>query len=215
MTVRAIATAVGQTALRGRVFWMQWCPKFGKEVDVTVHVGDRIKIESERAGQSGRAGLIEEVLSEQPQRLRVRWEDGARVSSRRRLGSHASSPPPVHAGGSQRPRSGKGAADHRLDGEWVAPSCRSTDPYRHGGAIGKLGRLLVRTTTRTAEVAKAKPRAATSRAYSWMTRDIAIVRSTLPPPMTRARIGRSKRRMPSGSCTDAQIGSERQGEKAF
>ena len=43
---------------------------------MTVHVGDRIKIESERAGQSGRAGLIEEVLSEQPQRLRVRWEDG-------------------------------------------------------------------------------------------------------------------------------------------
>ena len=43
---------------------------------VTVHVGDRIRIESERAGQSGRAGLIEEVLSEQPQRLRVRWDDG-------------------------------------------------------------------------------------------------------------------------------------------
>jgi len=43
---------------------------------MTVQVGDRIKIESERAGQSGRAGLIEEVLSEQPQRLRVRWEDG-------------------------------------------------------------------------------------------------------------------------------------------
>ena len=43
---------------------------------MTVHVGDKIKIESERAGQSGRAGLIEEVLSEQPQPLRVRWEDG-------------------------------------------------------------------------------------------------------------------------------------------
>jgi Domain of unknown function (DUF1918) len=43
---------------------------------VSVHVGDRIRIESKRAGQSGRAGLIEEVLSEQPQRLRVRWEDG-------------------------------------------------------------------------------------------------------------------------------------------
>jgi hypothetical protein len=43
---------------------------------VSVHVGDRIRIESERAGQSGRAGLIEEVLSEQPQRLRVRWDDG-------------------------------------------------------------------------------------------------------------------------------------------
>jgi hypothetical protein len=47
-----------------------------KEAVVTVHVGDRIRIESERAGLSGRAGLIEEVLSEQPQRLRVRWDDG-------------------------------------------------------------------------------------------------------------------------------------------
>jgi Domain of unknown function (DUF1918) len=43
---------------------------------VTVHVGDKITIESERAHQSGRAGLVEEVLSEQPQRLRVRWDDG-------------------------------------------------------------------------------------------------------------------------------------------
>ena len=51
-------------------------PEVGKEVVVTVHVGYRIRIESERAGQSGRAGLVEEVLSEQPQRLRVRWEDG-------------------------------------------------------------------------------------------------------------------------------------------
>ena len=43
---------------------------------MTVHVGDKITIESERAYQSGRAGLVEEVLSEQPQRLRVRWDDG-------------------------------------------------------------------------------------------------------------------------------------------
>jgi Domain of unknown function (DUF1918) len=50
--------------------------KAGKEVVVSVQVGDRIRIESERAGQTGRAGLVEEVLSEQPQRLRVRWEDG-------------------------------------------------------------------------------------------------------------------------------------------
>ena len=47
-----------------------------EEVVVTVHVGDRIIIESERASQSGRAGLVEEVLSERPQRLRVRWDDG-------------------------------------------------------------------------------------------------------------------------------------------
>ena len=43
---------------------------------MSVQAGDRIRIESERAGQSGRAGLVEEVLSEQPQRLRVRWDDG-------------------------------------------------------------------------------------------------------------------------------------------
>jgi hypothetical protein len=33
-------------------------------------------IESERAGQTGRSCVVEEVLSEQPQRLRVRWDDG-------------------------------------------------------------------------------------------------------------------------------------------
>jgi hypothetical protein len=43
---------------------------------VTVHVGDQVMIESERAGQAGRSGIVEEVLSEQPQRLRVRWDDG-------------------------------------------------------------------------------------------------------------------------------------------
>jgi hypothetical protein len=43
---------------------------------VTAHVGDRITVESERAAQSGRTGIIEEVLSDEPQRLRVRWDDG-------------------------------------------------------------------------------------------------------------------------------------------
>jgi Domain of unknown function (DUF1918) len=43
---------------------------------VTVHVGDQVMLESERAGQAGRSGVVEEVLSEQPQRLRVRWDDG-------------------------------------------------------------------------------------------------------------------------------------------
>ena len=42
---------------------------------MSVHVGDRVRVESERAGQTGRAGVVEEVLSEQPQRLRVRWDD--------------------------------------------------------------------------------------------------------------------------------------------
>jgi hypothetical protein len=43
---------------------------------VTVHVGDRISVESERAGQPPRAGTVEEVLGEAPDRLRVRWDDG-------------------------------------------------------------------------------------------------------------------------------------------
>lgn len=43
---------------------------------MSVHVGDRIVVESEQAAQSGRAGTIEEVLCEDPQRLRVRWDDG-------------------------------------------------------------------------------------------------------------------------------------------
>ncbi len=39
-------------------------------------VGDRIVVESERAAQSGRAGVIEEVLAQDPPRFRVRWDDG-------------------------------------------------------------------------------------------------------------------------------------------
>ena len=40
------------------------------------HVGDRIVVESERAAHAGRAGVIEEVLQEEPPRYLVRWEDG-------------------------------------------------------------------------------------------------------------------------------------------
>jgi len=40
------------------------------------HVGDRIVVESERADQSSRAGVIEEVLRDEPPRVLVRWEDG-------------------------------------------------------------------------------------------------------------------------------------------
>ena len=40
------------------------------------HPGDRIVVESERAGQPSRAGEIEEVLQVHPPRVRVRWEDG-------------------------------------------------------------------------------------------------------------------------------------------
>jgi hypothetical protein len=44
------------------------------------HVGDRIVVESERVTQPARAGVIEEVLQEEPPRYLVRWEDG-RTSS--------------------------------------------------------------------------------------------------------------------------------------
>ena len=40
------------------------------------NVGDRIVVESERAAQSGQAGVIEEVLSQDPQRFRVLLDDG-------------------------------------------------------------------------------------------------------------------------------------------
>jgi hypothetical protein len=39
-------------------------------------VGDKIIVEAERADQHGRTGVIEEVLSNEPQRLQVRWDDG-------------------------------------------------------------------------------------------------------------------------------------------
>jgi hypothetical protein len=40
------------------------------------HAGDRIVVESERAAQPGRTGVIEEILSDDPTRVRVRWDDG-------------------------------------------------------------------------------------------------------------------------------------------
>lgn len=40
------------------------------------HVGDRIVVESERVTQPGRAGVIEEIVREDPPRVRVRWDDG-------------------------------------------------------------------------------------------------------------------------------------------
>jgi hypothetical protein len=48
----------------------------GREDLVTVHIGDRISVESERVGQAPRSGTVEEVLAEMPTRLRVRWDDG-------------------------------------------------------------------------------------------------------------------------------------------
>jgi len=45
-------------------------------LDVSVQAGDRIVIESERATQPGRVGVIEAVLAEDPPRYRVQWDDG-------------------------------------------------------------------------------------------------------------------------------------------
>jgi hypothetical protein len=39
-------------------------------------VGATIVVESERAAQPARRGVIEEVLQAQPPRYRVRWDDG-------------------------------------------------------------------------------------------------------------------------------------------
>ena len=39
-------------------------------------VRDRIIIESKKVTQPGRAGVVEEVLQENPPRYRVRWDDG-------------------------------------------------------------------------------------------------------------------------------------------
>ena len=40
------------------------------------HVGDTIVIESERADATGRRGVIEEIVQDQPPRYLVRWDDG-------------------------------------------------------------------------------------------------------------------------------------------
>jgi hypothetical protein len=43
---------------------------------VSVKIGDRVVAEAERASQSARLGVIEEILQEQPLRCRVHWDDG-------------------------------------------------------------------------------------------------------------------------------------------
>lgn len=43
---------------------------------MNAQAGDRIVVESERVGQPARTGVVEEVVQEEPPRLRVRWEDG-------------------------------------------------------------------------------------------------------------------------------------------
>ncbi|HEX2112643.1 MAG TPA: DUF1918 domain-containing protein [Gaiellaceae bacterium] len=43
---------------------------------MTVRKGDKLVVESKKAGQPGREGEIEEVVQEDPPRYRVRWTDG-------------------------------------------------------------------------------------------------------------------------------------------
>jgi hypothetical protein len=43
---------------------------------VKAHTGDRIVVESERVSQPPRRGIVEEILRDEPPRLRVRWDDG-------------------------------------------------------------------------------------------------------------------------------------------
>jgi Domain of unknown function (DUF1918) len=43
---------------------------------VKAHAGDRVVVESERVTREARRGVVEEVISEEPTRLRIRWDDG-------------------------------------------------------------------------------------------------------------------------------------------
>jgi Domain of unknown function (DUF1918) len=43
---------------------------------VSARAGDRIIVESERATQGPRTGVIEELVQKDPPRFRVRWDDG-------------------------------------------------------------------------------------------------------------------------------------------
>jgi hypothetical protein len=43
---------------------------------VKAHAGDTIVVESERVAQTARRGVVEEVIKDEPPRLRVRWDDG-------------------------------------------------------------------------------------------------------------------------------------------
>ena len=46
------------------------------ETPMRPRAGDKIVVESEKLATPSRAGVIEEVLQQDPARLRVRWEDG-------------------------------------------------------------------------------------------------------------------------------------------
>jgi hypothetical protein len=43
---------------------------------VTAKIGDRVVVEAEGTSRTPRHGVIQEVLREQPPRLRIEWDDG-------------------------------------------------------------------------------------------------------------------------------------------
>jgi Domain of unknown function (DUF1918) len=43
---------------------------------VSAKIGDRVVVEAERTTRTPRHGVIQEILQEQPPRLRVQWDDG-------------------------------------------------------------------------------------------------------------------------------------------
>jgi hypothetical protein len=43
---------------------------------VHAKIGDRVVVETERASQTARHGVIEEIVQEEPPRFRVQWDDG-------------------------------------------------------------------------------------------------------------------------------------------
>jgi Domain of unknown function (DUF1918) len=43
---------------------------------VTAKIGDRVVVEAEGTSRTPRHGVIEEILQEQPPRLRIQWDDG-------------------------------------------------------------------------------------------------------------------------------------------
>jgi hypothetical protein len=65
-------------------------------------VGDAIVAESEKAAQTGRTGIVEEVLQEDPPRLRVQWEDGHTSVLTPQAGSTAVRHAPAQAKASRR-----------------------------------------------------------------------------------------------------------------
>ena len=43
---------------------------------MTAKIGDRVVVEAEGTSRMPRHGVIEEILQEQPPRLRIQWDDG-------------------------------------------------------------------------------------------------------------------------------------------